>query len=567
MNDSLSLYAPADNVLTLLAAHAPDELAVVSPFIPRLFNALADGHGFIYVNGDDAAALSSATSLVGQEYAPFVLYGQRLFLGRMFQLERDLAREIRRLSAPQHGVGESQRADLLAYFADVGSRDQQAAAALALVQNFTVISGGPGTGKTTTVAKLLALLCGERQPRIALAAPTGKAAARMSEALKQAVLRIDRLPETTAAFLTSLEGQTVHRLLGLKPPQMLPEYHAHHRLPLDILVIDEASMLDAYLLLQLLQALPSHCRLILLGDEHQLPSVNAGAVLAALVRSSFRLPETSVLRDILLPQQCDTLTPPVARLTISHRFGADSGIGCLARAVVSGDAETAWAQFDAFPNELAHHKATPEKQAATLYQQHTAYWQAIDADDKAAAFAHQTDVVALAARRADAALLNEQYKKILQQHGRATPETMWYAGQMLMITRNDPATRLFNGDIGIVMNYGDGLAAWFADTGNTFRAVPLSRLPAHETAFAMTVHKSQGSEYTEVWLLPPQTQEDATEQGFSRALLYTAITRAKQRFVYWGNQASFQAACQHQEKRRTALAEFLRSDTSETPSK
>ncbi len=567
MNDSLSLYAPADNVLTLLAAHAPDELAVVSPFIPRLFNALADGHGFIYVNGDDAAALSSATSLVGQEYAPFVLYGQRLFLGRMFQLERDLAREIRRLSAPQHGVDESQRADLWAYFADAGSRDQQAAAALALVQNFTVISGGPGTGKTTTVAKLLALLCGERQPRIALAAPTGKAAARMSEALKQAVLRIDRLPETTAAFLTSLEGQTVHRLLGLKPPQMLPEYHAHHRLPLDILVIDEASMLDAYLLLQLLQALPSHCRLILLGDEHQLPSVNAGAVLAALVRSSFRLPETSVLRDILLPQQCDTLTPPVARLTISHRFGADSGIGCLARAVVSGDAETAWAQFDTFPNELAHHKATPEKQAATLYQQHTAYWQAIDADDKAAAFAHQTDVVALAARRADAALLNEQYKKILQQHGRATPETMWYAGQMLMITRNDPATRLFNGDIGIVMNYGDGLAAWFADTGNTFRAVPLSRLPAHETAFAMTVHKSQGSEYTEVWLLPPQTQEDATEQGFSRALLYTAITRAKQRFVYWGNQASFQAACQHQEKRRTALAEFLRSDTSETPSK
>lgn len=552
-------YSPAEQVLALFAEYAPDSVDTLAPIIHRLFNALADGHTFIYVNKDDAAQLSALNPIVGKENTPLVLQGQRLFLGRMFQLEYDLAQEIKRLSTPTHALPDvaHTRSQLQNLFPDTSSHDQQAAAALALLQNFTVISGGPGTGKTTTVAKLLVLLSGDRQPRIALAAPTGKAAARMSEALKNALARIDTQPEH--AFLAQLDGQTVHRLLGLKPPQMQPEYHAQHRLPLDILVIDEASMLDAYLLLQLLQALPDHCRVILLGDEHQLPSVNAGAVLAALVHSAFRLPENSPIHQILSPNQLANLIPPVARLSISHRFGADSGIGCLARGVVSGDALAAWAQFSQFPNELICQQKSTEQQAKQLYAQHADYWQAVDNQDVSTAFARQSDVVVLAARRADAAAFNEHYRKILQKQGCiSSNDTLWYAGQMLMITRNDPATRLFNGDVGIVLAHGNGLAAWFPDSGNTFRAVPLSRLPAHETAFAMTVHKSQGSEYGEVWLLPPSSNtETETEQGFSRALLYTAITRAKQKFVYWGNAASFQAACENREIRRTALGEFL----------
>lgn len=551
------MNTPADNVLALLSEYAPEATEAIVPIIPKLFNALADGHSFIFVNAEEQALLAQAEPIVSHyAHSPLVLNKNRLLFGRFWQLEQQLAHEIKRLSAPTHAIADPKHiaTQLQQLFPDTSSRDQQAAAALALSQNFTVISGGPGTGKTTTVAKLLVLLSGDQQPRIALAAPTGKAAARMSEALKNAVSRIADLPDEMVQFLNQLDGQTVHRLLGLKPPQMQPEYHAHNRLPLDILIIDEASMLDAYLLLQVLQALPDHCRIILLGDEHQLPSVNAGAVLSALVRSSRPLSPDSPI-TALLPHLPQTLTPPVARLTISHRFDDTSGIGCLARAVVEGDGITAWAQFDRFPNELSHQQNNITQQAQLLYQYHQAYWQAIDAHDIAQAFQHQTDIVVLTAHRQDAEQFNQSYRHLLQHHGRARAETPWFAGQMLMITRNDPATRLFNGDVGIVMPHQHGLATWFPDANQTFRAVPISRLPAHEPAFAMTVHKSQGSEYQQVWLLPPQANDD--ESGFSRSLLYTAITRAKRQFIYWGNESSFQSACETPDKRRTLLAELL----------
>lgn len=560
MNESTN-HSPTENVIALLQDYTPHLIDQISPFISRLFNALANGHAFIFVHADEAELLAQASPVVGQSDAPLVLWGNRLFLGRMFQLEYDLANEIKRLSSPKYELAQPENIalSLQNWFPDERSRDQQTAAALALTQNFTVISGGPGTGKTTTVAKLLALLCGEQQPRIALVAPTGKAAARMSDALKNALSKMSGLPENVAVFLAQLSGQTVHRLLGLNPPQMLPEYHAQHRLPLDIVVVDEVSMLDSYLLLQLLQALPTHCRVILLGDENKLPSVNAGAVLSALVRSRFRLPENTQIQQILSSKQYEMLTPPVAKLTISQRFDDNSGIGCVAKAVVAGDANLAWAQFSRFPDQLIAQQKTPEQQANLLYQQQQNYWQSIDNQDIQTAFSHQTDVVVLAARRADAELFNQAYRKVLQRYGRiAQPDTVWFAGQMLLITRNDPATNLYNGDIGIVMRQDIGLTAYFFDSENTFRAVPLSRLPAHELAFAMTVHKSQGSEYEEVWLIPPKKSEDnESKQGFNRSLLYTAITRAKQKFVYWGDETSFQAACNNQETRRTALAQFL----------
>lgn len=561
--------SPADNVLSLMENYAPQAAETVRAWVPRLFHALAEGHSFVYVPAQTAADLLQAAPIVGEGDAPLILRGRRLFLGRMFHLEENLSQEIKRLSSvqPDFRQPEKWREALALLFPDSGSRDQQAAAALACVQNFTVMSGGPGTGKTTAVAKLLALLCGDDLPRIALAAPTGKAAARMSEALRRALAKIDTLPAATAAYLAQLEGQTVHRLLGLKPPQMQPEYHDQHRLPVDIVIVDEVSMLDTYLLWQLLRALPTHCRVILLGDEHQLPSVNAGAVLAALVQNAFRLPENAPITQILPKNQLNNITPPVAKLTISHRFGAGSGVGCLARAVVSGEAERAWAQFQAFPDELRAHANTPFSQIAqSLYEHHADYWQAIDNQDVACAFEHQQRLIVLTARRADAHELNAQYRLVLQKKGRAQADKLWFAGQMLIITRNDPATHLFNGDVGLVLPQGSGLAAWFADGKGGFRAVALSRLPAHEWAFAMTVHKSQGSEYDEVWLLPPQSPQkenqkennDFSEQGFNKNLLYTAITRAKRRFVYWGDERGFQAACLHTENRRTALGWFLR---------
>ena len=364
------------------------------------------------------------------------------------------------------------------------------------------------------------------------------------------------LPEAARRYLAGLQGQTAHRLLGLAPPQMQPAYHAHNPLPLDILLVDEASMLDNHLLLQLLSALPSGCRTVLLGDAGQLPAVGAGAVLSALSQEGGMQPETEAALRALLPERdaFPLLAERHARLTVSHRFGADSGIGSLARAVQSGDGAAAWQMFARFPDVLHAAPRHPDKLVRRLYREHAGYWRAIDAGNVQAAFAAQAELAVLTALRSDADSLNAAYRSLLQEHGRARADTLWYAGRVVMVLRNAPAQHLYNGDIGIIMQSENGedadLRAWFADADG-FRSVPLSRLPEHETAFAITTHKSQGSEYGSVWFAAP------AQAAYGRALLYTAVTRAKQQFTYWGSGEGFQAACTHAEIRRSALAQFL----------
>lgn len=547
-----------NSVMDLFMRIHPESSEKIAPFIARLFSALADGHTFIYVSNEDAKKLAAAQPIVGfDSQAPLILQKNRLFLAKFWQLEKDLSIEINRLSSnysipAHHDLLVQQLQD---WFADSNSQDQQTAAALTLLQNFMLISGGPGTGKTTTVAKLLALLCHENLLHIALVAPTGKAAARMSEALRNAVEHIHGLPENIANHLRELNGQTVHRLLALKPPKMLPEFNKYNRLSIDMLVLDEASMLDIDLFYQLLVALPETCRVILLGDENQLPPVNAGAILTALVQSSQPLSANmqQQLQKLLPHRQLPPMRNRLAQLTISHRFSENSGIGCLARAVVSGDAEQAWQQFTRFTDELIENHQPIHQIAKQLYHAHKKYWQAIDNKDIVSAFNHQADVVVVATHRADAAKLDEEYLRQLHLHHRAISGSPWFAGQMLMITTNDSASNLYNGDIGIVLPHHHTLMAWFPDGAHQFRPIALSRLPEHENAFAMTVHKSQGSEYRHVWFLPPSN----ADSQFNRSLLYTAITRAKQRFVYCGSRESFQAACNTPSQRRSMLGSWL----------
>ena len=225
----------AQSVNRLFAQIAPAAAETVAPFVERLFAALSHGNTFIYISQAEADALAQAAPLVGSDASsPVVLHGRRLFIAKYWHLEKQLAAEIQRLSAHTPRQPEKPLAELLAnWFADDTSRDQRAAAALALLKNFVLISGGPGTGKTTTVAKLLALLHRQPAPRTALVAPTGKAAARLTESLHRASAAIPDLDAEAQRYLASLTGQTVHRLLGLKPPQMQPEYHAHNPLPLD----------------------------------------------------------------------------------------------------------------------------------------------------------------------------------------------------------------------------------------------------------------------------------------------------------------------------------------------
>ena len=566
----------AQSALDFLQRFAPAEAGMAEPYVLRLFAALQDGHSYIRLTDDEAEQLASAENIVGRQGGmPLVMQGRRLFLGRMWQLERDLAAEICRLAHPSAEKVDWMQAaqNLHSWFADKGSEGQRDAAALALLQSFMLITGGPGTGKTTTVAKLLGLICSNSRqlPRIALAAPTGKAAAHMARALHRALDGFS-LPEKIYSHLVQLEGQTVHRLLELCPPQMQSAYNRWRPLPYDVLVVDEASMLDISLLLQLLRAVPDGCRVIFLGDEHQLPSVGAGAVLAALSQDTVLSSETAGKLAEYLPEhgflvddeKAVPLSQNSARLTVSHRFGADSGIGCLARAVIAKDAESAWAQFGKFPQELEVMQADVKKQAELLYQRHEKYWQAVDSGNVALAYGHAADVAVLAAWRKDAEIFNETYCRHLQRFGRATEETSWFAGQIIMVTRNDYIQDLFNGDIGLIMPdaaSANGLAAYFPDIEG-FRKTAVSRLPAHETAFAMTVHKSQGSEYREVWLVPPSVASAYDEDslsGLNNALLYTGITRARKRFVFFGSKQEMTAAVETVRIRRTALYDMVNS--------
>ena len=566
----------AQSALDFLQRFAPEEAGMAEPYVLRLFAALQDGHSYIRLTDDEAEQLALAENIVGRQGGmPLVMQGRRLFLGRMWQLERDLAAEICRLAHPSAEKVDWMQAaqNLHSWFADKGSEGQRDAAALALLQSFMLITGGPGTGKTTTVAKLLGLICSNSRqlPRTALAAPTGKAAAHMARALHRALDGFS-LPEKIYSHLVQLEGQTVHRLLELRPPQMQSAYNRWRPLPYDVLVVDEASMLDTSLLLQLLRAVPDGCRVIFLGDEHQLPSVGAGAVLAALSQNTVLSSETAGKLAEYLPEhgflvddeKAVPLSQNSARLTVSHRFGADSGIGCLARAVIAKDAESAWAQFGRFPQELEVMQADVKKQAELLYQRHEKYWQAVDSGNVALAYGHAADVAVLAAWRKDAEIFNETYCRHLQRFGRATEETPWFAGQIIMVTRNDYIQDLFNGDIGLIMPdtaSANGLAAYFPDMEG-FRKTAVSRLPAHETAFAMTVHKSQGSEYREVWLVPPSVASAYDEDslsGLNNALLYTGITRARKRFVFFGSKQEMTAAVETVRIRRTALYDMVNS--------
>ncbi len=575
MNASIDLNQAAALAATQFLQHyAPEEAAVVTPYVEALFSALQSGHSFIWVSDKEAATLKRAALVVGSDgETPLVLNGRRLFLGRLWQLEHDLAVEIKRLAtAATDDVDWLQASqNLRHWFAEKGSEGQRDAAGLALLQAFMLITGGPGTGKTTTVAKLLGLICDNATtlPRIALAAPTGKAAAHMTRSLHRALDGFD-LPEHIKHHLLLLEGQTVHRLLKLRPPQMRPAFHTQQPLPLDVLVVDEASMLDLSLLLQLLKAIPNGCRVIFLGDEFQLPSVGVGAVLTALSQKTVLDEDTHRRLSEYLPQHTfkvaenpSALSQNIAHLHVSHRFGADSGIGCLARAVVSGDSETAWAQFARFPDELQVLHADMKHQAELLYHKHEKYWQAVDSGNVALAFGHVADVVVLTAWRQDAENFNQAYFRHLQRQQRILGNIPWFAGQMIMVMRNDYALDVFNGDIGLIMQDSEsanGLAAYFP-FAEGFRKIPISRLPAFETAFAMTVHKSQGSEYREVWLLPPSigmaNESDDVLSSLNNALLYTGITRARERFVFWGDKKIFEWAVKTQKKRQTALDEMI----------
>lgn len=536
---------------------------------------------------DDAAGwrrLLLASRLVaeaGAEHAsgvPLVLDGTRLYLQRYWQCECEVAFRLRQRMNMAQPIADGLRARLEALFAlGDGSRDwQKAACALALRNHLTVISGGPGTGKTTTVTRLLALLQGQaldsdgRALTIRLVAPTGKAAARLTESIGAAVERL--AVDDAIKRAIPREATTLHRLLGARPDTRHFRYNADNPLALDLLVVDEASMVDLELMAALLAALPDQARLVLLGDKDQLASVEAGAVLGDLCmhaeRGGYGRDVVDFLARMTAADFSDMqgdggLLDHIVVLRKSYRFHERSGIGALARAINAGDVDAVRRSWRAGYRDIAWHALDDSRDhrlAREAAKGYRAYLRAMHAG------AEPLEILALFARfQVLCALrrgpwgvegLNQLIGDALYRDKLIEATRGWYAGRPVMVTRNDPQLGLYNGDIGITLpdpQAGGRLRVFFEQGGEArrARAVLPGRLNDVETVYAMTVHKSQGSEFDHVLFVLP----DRPNPILTKELVYTGVTRAKTRCELM---SAFAGALEHAVRRHVWRASGIR---------
>jgi exodeoxyribonuclease V alpha subunit len=410
---------------------------------------------------------------------------------------------------------------------------------MAVLLPFCVISGGPGTGKTRTVTAILALLLEQagQSLRIAMAAPTGKAAARLAESAGRARLELDLDPKIVSALPT--EAVTLHRLLGFRPGHAEPRHGRDDPLHLDVLVVDETSMVDLPLMARLAAALRPSTRLVLLGDKDQLASVEAGMVLGDICgRGREARYGPALCKDLeelagvrLASGQGPLIANHVAVLRNSYRFGQGSGIGAAAQAVKDGDADKAIGVL----TDTDYPDAAIERLGAEGFRELLRQWlvprmrTCLQSESPGAAldaFNRFRILCALREGPYGVRTLNAICELVLEQAGLISRRGgEHYAGQPVMVTRNDYSLGLFNGDVGILLRDSMGrLRAWF-DTLEGVRPVIVPRMPPHETVFAMTVHKSQGSELDDVMLVLPE----GDSRSLTRELLYTGITRARNR--------------------------------------
>jgi exodeoxyribonuclease V alpha subunit len=482
---------------------------------------------------------------------PLRLHGTRVYLDRYRREERQIADDLRSFAGETGGAALVVLDDVLAAglarLFGPGDDAQRRAADAAVRRRLAVVAGGPGTGKTTTVARIAALLAeqaaaaGAPAPLIALAAPTGKAAARLEEAVHEEARTLDVAEEVRAGLL-GLEASTLHRLLGRRRGSHSRfRHHRGNRLPHDVVVVDETSMVSLSLMARLVEAVRPDARLVLVGDPGQLSSIEAGAVLG----------------DIVGPATGEGIVV----LDRVHRFGG--GIASLAGAVRDGDAERAVAVLREAPDGVTWIESDPaEGEGLELIRRRAVdagravFHAAREGDAEAALHALAAFRLLCAHRRGPygVAAWSPQIEGWLAADVAGfSADERWYAGRPLLVTQNDYALRLYNGDTGVVVTGEDGrTSAAFERRAEVMHVAP-SRLEAVETVHAMTIHKAQGSQFGTAAVLLP----DRASRLLTRELLYTAITRAREELILAGTEDAIRAAVARPVARASGLRELL----------
>ena len=541
---------------------------------------------------DDWIARLQASPVVGcsGDQRPLILdpFG-RLYLYRYWSYEQRLIDAINRrtggdpLPEGRHPVALRKSVERL--FPDDGLTDgidwQKIAALAVQLKRFCVITGGPGTGKTHTVAKILALLIeqgGGALIDIMLAAPTGKAAARLGESLKSARGSLNCSPAVRDRL--PVEARTIHRMLQPVIGTSDFRYNASNRLPADVVIVDEASMVDLALLSKLVAALGDRARLVLIGDKDQLASVEAGAVLGDICdrgrphRFSQSFCRTAELTTGISLSPCGGedqekggLQDSIVNLVRSYRFEEKSGIGALSRAVNLGNGDVVLDLLKTGHGDGIHWN--PVASPHELYRhlpEHIleGYRDSLAVDEPRRSLERFSRFRVLCAVNKGfygVAAINRLAEQVLRRSNLIAMESgrtdRWYAGRPVLVTANDYRLGLFNGDIGLTMAAEDAgeerLVVCFEAAGEDMRCIPIHRLPALETVFAMTVHKSQGSEFDQVHLILPDTDVPV----LTRELIYTAVTRARSRVTIWGQERILTAAISRRIVRRSGLRDAL----------
>ena len=590
---SADVFEPIDlhfaRFMVQLSGSNSPELILAAALVSRLGR---EGHTCMDLNnplaslaeGDDKALITDLPSpeawmaalrsepVVGSpgEYRPLILdEAGRLYFYRSYENEQRLAGALLDLNAREKPFDQALLHDgMICLFPDDadGNIPQKIAALIAVTRSLCVITGGPGTGKTTLVCKILALLL-EQDPslKIALAAPTGKAARRIEESIQRGLSLLDCTPDVKA--MIPHEASTIHRLLGFAPGSSRPRNSADNPLRADVVVIDEASMADLALMSNLVQALKVGARLILLGDKNQLASVQAGYVLGDICdvggTHEYSRAFASLIEEItgvaVTSSETSGMQDSLVELTKTYRFAGDSPIYHLSTAVNAGDAGHCLEILGSGPGPELGYRDLPrpeklrDKLQDSLLKGYKGYLSTDDIHDRFRLFDTFRILCPVREGPYGVKTINRMAEGILRDAGLLEPGGPHYHGRPVLITQNDYTVRLFNGDIGLILNDDGALRACFQDKDGSVRKISPMRLPEHETAWAMTVHKSQGSEFDRVLFVLP----DRDSPILTRELVYTGITRARNAIEIWASDAVFSAAVARRTQRSSGLNSLL----------